>query len=70
MVYNWYCAQVLLKGPRSLISSNILLVYDLYIMLWKGPHSHGKKFTSLLLVLYMFNYFNYLSAILVRTDSD
>jgi hypothetical protein len=51
----------LLKGPRSLISSNILLVFDLYTMLLKGPRSHGKGFTSLSLVLHLFDYFDYSS---------
>jgi hypothetical protein len=30
-------------------------------MLLKGPRSHDKKFTSLRLVLHMFDYFDYLS---------
>jgi hypothetical protein len=51
----------LLKGPRSLISSNILLVFDLYTMLLKGLRSHDKKFTNLQLVLHMIDYFDYLS---------
>jgi hypothetical protein len=50
----------LLKGPHSLISSNILLIFDLYTILLKGPRSHDKKITSLRLVLHMFDYFNYL----------
>jgi hypothetical protein len=51
----------LLKRSRSLISSNILLVFDLYTMLLMGPRSHDKKFTSLRLALHMFDYFDYLS---------
>jgi hypothetical protein len=51
----------LLMGPRSLIFSNILLVFDLYTMLLKGPYSHDKNFTSLQLVLHLFYYFDYLS---------
>jgi hypothetical protein len=43
----------LLKG---VISSNILLVFGLYTMLLKGPRSHDKKFTSLRLVLHLFDY--------------
>jgi hypothetical protein len=50
-----------LKGPRSLIFSNILLIFDLYTMLLKGLRSHNKKFTSLQLVLHMIDYFDYLS---------
>jgi hypothetical protein len=51
----------LLKGPRSLISSNILLGFDLYTMLLKRLCSHGKRFTSLRLVLHLFDYFDYSS---------
>jgi hypothetical protein len=51
----------LLKGSRFHIFGNILLIFNLYTMLLKGPRSHGKMFTSLQLVLQMFDYFNYLS---------
>jgi hypothetical protein len=49
----------LLQGPRSLNSRNILLVFDSYTMLLKWSRSHRKGFTSLRLVLYLFDYFNY-----------
>jgi hypothetical protein len=54
------CA-TLLKGPCSLISSNILLVFELYIVLLQGPCSHDKIFTCLQLVPHLFDYFDYLS---------
>jgi hypothetical protein len=52
---------MLLKGPRSHTSNNRLLVGDKYPMLLKGPRSHGKGFTSLQLVLHVFNYFDHSS---------
>jgi hypothetical protein len=51
----------LLKGPRSLISSSILLDFNLYTMLLKGPRSHAERFTSLRLVLHLFDCFDYSS---------
>jgi hypothetical protein len=58
-VYDWYYMQVCWRGLAPLFSINILLVFDLYTMLLKGPRSHDKKFTSLRLALHMFDYFDY-----------
>jgi hypothetical protein len=61
LVSDWYYTHVCRRGVAPLFSSNILLVFDLYTMLLKEPRSHDKKFTSLRLVLHMYDYFDYSS---------
>jgi hypothetical protein len=61
LVYDWCYTQVCSSGLAPFFFSNILLVFDLYTMLLKGPRSHAKKLTSSRLVLHMFDYFDYSS---------